>query len=106
MQRIRDCGPDVVAHAFNLCTLGAEASRSLRVQDQPGLHSEFQASQALVRIYLNNNKNNDRLDRQILEITECSALNGDCYYICFPQAQDHLGESGKAKRARDRGQLL
>ena len=32
----------MVVHAFNPTTLEAEASRSLRVQNQPDLHSEFQ----------------------------------------------------------------
>jgi hypothetical protein len=39
---------DVVAHAFNLSTLKAEAGRSLRVQGQPDLQSEFQDIQNYV----------------------------------------------------------
>ena len=34
----------MVAHAFNPSTWEAEAGGSLSVQDQPGLHSEFQDS--------------------------------------------------------------
>ena len=35
----------MVVHTFNRSTWEAEADRSLRVQDQPGLQSEFQDSQ-------------------------------------------------------------
>ena len=40
--RIQTCPePGVVSHTFNLSTWDAEADGSLRVERQPGLHSEF-----------------------------------------------------------------
>lgn len=55
-----------LVRSFNPKTREAEAGRCLRVQNQPGLHSEFQISQGYITLSQINNalKNNDNKVRQ------------------------------------------